>query len=174
MATRGYGAHEVVDTLLRAQTLNQQLGKAPDPLLLRARRSLRSTPVTYRKDLNLAISYSSWRITRMIRSCWSKVITCWGSRYAGRVPLHDHVFSWTRRCQATRLDAFGGAHRPLFTGPKRGCQCRLAFDLWCLSYPDQAQRAQHKGLARAQDLGHPFSLAYALIWGGMLHGDIGN
>ena len=36
VATRGYGAHEVLDTLSQAQTLNQQLGKPPDPLLLRA------------------------------------------------------------------------------------------------------------------------------------------
>ena len=36
VATEGYGAPEVLDTLSQAQTLNQQLGKPPDPLLLRA------------------------------------------------------------------------------------------------------------------------------------------
>ena len=36
VATEGYGAPEVVDTLSQAQMLNQQLGKPPDPLLLRA------------------------------------------------------------------------------------------------------------------------------------------
>ena len=54
------------------------------------------------------------------------------------------------------------------------CRCRLAFDLWCLGYVDQAQRAQNKGLAQAQALGHPFSLAYALTWDAMLQGVIGN
>src|SRR5215211_9104357 len=54
------------------------------------------------------------------------------------------------------------------------CSCRLAFDLWCQGYPEQARTAQHEGLARAQALAHPFSLAYALVWGGMLDGEIGN
>jgi tetratricopeptide (TPR) repeat protein len=36
VATHGYGAPEVIDTLSQAQTLNQRLGKPPDPLLLRA------------------------------------------------------------------------------------------------------------------------------------------
>ena len=58
--------------------------------------------------------------------------------------------------------------------PSVVCQCRLAFDLWCQGYPEQAKAAQHKGLARAQALAHPFSLAYALVWGGMLDGEIGN
>jgi hypothetical protein len=36
VATQGYGTPEVLQTLSRAQTLNQQLAKPPDPLLLRA------------------------------------------------------------------------------------------------------------------------------------------
>ena len=54
------------------------------------------------------------------------------------------------------------------------CQCRLAFDLWCLGYPEQAKETQSKGLAQAQALAHPFSLAYALTWDAMLHGAMRN
>ena len=54
------------------------------------------------------------------------------------------------------------------------CRCRLAFNLWCLGYPDQAQTAQSRGLAQAQALAHPFSLGYALTWDAMLHGEMGN
>ena len=33
---------------------------------------------------------------------------------------------------------------------------------------------QSKGLAEAQALAHPFSLAYALTWDAMLQGEMGN
>ncbi len=44
----------------------------------------------------------------------------------------------------------------------------------CLGYPDQALAVQNQGLAQAQALAHPFSLAYALTWDAMLHGEMGN
>ena len=33
--------------------------------------------------------------------------------------------------------------------------------IWVLGYPDQAQRYTHQGLSLAQELAHPFTLAYA-------------
>jgi adenylate cyclase len=54
------------------------------------------------------------------------------------------------------------------------CQCRLAFDLWCLGYPNRARAVQAEGLRRARALAHPFSLAYALTWDAMLHGMMGD
>ena len=38
--------------------------------------------------------------------------------------------------------------------------CGLA--LWVLGYPDQALKRSHEALTLAQELSHPFSLAYAL------------
>ena len=76
VATRGYGAPEVVDTLSQAQMLNQQLGKPPDPLLLRALAIAASISATSRKRLYLVISYSNWPTNKVIRSCWSRVTTC--------------------------------------------------------------------------------------------------
>src|SRR5262245_28448188 len=52
--------------------------------------------------------------------------------------------------------------------PKVICLCRLAFDLLCLGYPDQAIRTEHAALALARQLSHPFSLAFALWWDAML------
>jgi predicted ATPase len=54
------------------------------------------------------------------------------------------------------------------------CRCRLAFDLACLGYLEEAGEIQNQGLANARALGHPFSLAYALIWDAMLQGTMGN
>jgi len=41
--------------------------------------------------------------------------------------------------------------------------------LWHLGYPDQALVMSHEGLALAQQLSHPFSLAVALDYAAMLH-----
>ena len=41
--------------------------------------------------------------------------------------------------------------------------------LWCLGYPDQALKRSHEALTLAQELSHPFSLAFALGFAAMLH-----
>jgi class 3 adenylate cyclase/predicted ATPase len=44
-----------------------------------------------------------------------------------------------------------------------------ALALWLLGYPDQALKRSHEALARAQELSHPFSLAWALSFAAWLH-----
>jgi len=47
----------------------------------------------------------------------------------------------------------------------------LAYDalcLWCLGYPDQASQRSQEALARARELGHPWSLLDPLCYGGCL------
>jgi TOMM system kinase/cyclase fusion protein len=41
--------------------------------------------------------------------------------------------------------------------------------LWLLGYPDQALQRSHEALTLAQELAHPFSLAYALVWAAWVH-----
>ena len=41
--------------------------------------------------------------------------------------------------------------------------------LWYLGYPDQALQRSHKALTLAQELAHPFSLAFALVIAAWLH-----
>jgi predicted ATPase len=53
--------------------------------------------------------------------------------------------------------------------PKVASLCNMAFTLWELGYPDQALTRVHDALALAQELSHPFSLAYALISAALLH-----
>ena len=59
---------------------------------------------------------------------------------------------------------------PSTTG-RTGVQCRAyaAVTLWRLGYPDQALRKSHEALALAQEVAHPFSLAYALFFAAWLH-----
>ena len=49
------------------------------------------------------------------------------------------------------------------------CRGYVAITLWCLGYPDQATQRSHEALTLAQELAHPFSLAYALVFAAWLH-----
>jgi predicted ATPase len=63
-------------------------------------------------------------------------------------------------------------HRSLASlyGQDQGVVCRswAALALWCLGYPDQALRHSREALTLAQELAHPFSLAYAMCFAGMV------
>jgi predicted ATPase len=62
-------------------------------------------------------------------------------------------------------------HRSLASlyGHDQGVICRswAALTLWCLGYPDQALRRSREALTLAEELAHPFSLAYATCFAGM-------
>ena len=47
--------------------------------------------------------------------------------------------------------------------PGVACQSYACLALWFLGYPDQALKRSQEALTLAQELSHPFSLAFALI-----------
>ena len=49
------------------------------------------------------------------------------------------------------------------------CLSYEAIALWMLGYPDQALQRSQQGQALAQELAHPFNLAFALQQAGVLH-----
>ena len=53
--------------------------------------------------------------------------------------------------------------------PAVGCRCYATEALWLLGYPEQALKRSHETVSLAQDLSHPFSLAFALSWTARLH-----
>jgi predicted ATPase len=53
--------------------------------------------------------------------------------------------------------------------PRVDCLSYGTWALWLLGYPDQALKRNHEALALAEGLSHPFSLAYALAIGAVLH-----
>src|SRR5262249_15869829 len=53
--------------------------------------------------------------------------------------------------------------------PKVSCLSYAAYTLWFLGYADQARQRSHDALTLAQELSHPFSLAYALNFAAGLH-----
>ena len=49
------------------------------------------------------------------------------------------------------------------------CRRHAAWTLWYLGYPEQALERSHEAIALAQELAHPYSLAYALYYAAELH-----
>jgi adenylate cyclase len=49
------------------------------------------------------------------------------------------------------------------------CLCFLAWVLWYLGYPDQAQKRMDEALTLARELSHPYSLGFALGFAAWLH-----
>jgi DNA-binding SARP family transcriptional activator len=174
VATRGYGAPEVLDTLSQAQSLNQHLRKLPDPLLLRA---LAIAALNFRNfqqalgfgDQLLQLAEEHGDPILLVEGHYVLGVTLhWaGSFTRSQIHLQQALTHYDRSDSPTHIARFS-------QDPSVVCQCRLAFDLLCLGYPDQAKAAQGDGLAKARELAHPFSLAYALTWDAMLHGEIGD
>ena len=49
------------------------------------------------------------------------------------------------------------------------CRAYAGVTLWWLGYPDQALQRSHEALTLAQELAHPFSLAFAQYFAALLH-----
>jgi predicted ATPase len=49
------------------------------------------------------------------------------------------------------------------------CRFNAAWILWLLGYPDQALKRSHAAITLAQELSHPFSLSFALVYTAELH-----
>ena len=75
VATEGYGAPVVVETLSEAQMLNQRLGNPPDPLILRALAIAALNVRNFQQGLAFGISYWNWLTSKVIHFCWSRDIT---------------------------------------------------------------------------------------------------
>jgi tetratricopeptide (TPR) repeat protein len=172
VATQGYGAHEVLATISQAQVLNQRLGQPPDPLLLRAAAIAAVNIRNLQQGLEfgdqlLRLADQEGDPILLVEGHYALGVTlCWvGSFTRSRVHLKQALAHYDPARAPTHITRYS-------QDPSVICQCRLGFDLWCLGYPDQAKMAQERGLADAQELAHPFSLAYALTWDAMLHGEM--
>jgi predicted ATPase len=88
---------------------------------------------------------------------------CWlGAWPAARRHLEEGIARYTpdlRRAQVFRIGQDLGA----------GCRLYAALTLWFLGYPEQALAHAHEALALAQDLSHPFTLAWAQALGAMVY-----
>jgi len=164
VATRGFAAPEVEHAYMRARDLCEQLGNTTQLFavlhglwrLYVGRGALRQTDALEEQVLSLAqqaqtpplllAAYSVQGMSRLYR----------GDVLTARVTLQHCVPLYHAHQPALEVSLYGGADAGV-----SALAC-LAIVLWLLGYPSQAAAKSQQALTLAQDLAHPFSLAFAL------------
>jgi DNA-binding SARP family transcriptional activator/predicted ATPase len=169
---RGHGAPEVIAVYARAQELCLRLGQPSSPPILRA---LALAHVA-RAEFRQALGYGE-QLLRLADTQASSVLAVEAHYVLGTAGFWLGEFEPARNHLARAVAVYNPqqsrTHISLYSqDPKALCLSRLAFDLWCLGYPDQAVTINFEALAHARETEHSFSLAYAMFWSAMLRNDL--
>jgi DNA-binding winged helix-turn-helix (wHTH) protein/predicted ATPase len=170
IAAKGYAAADVERVYSRALQLCQHLGETPQ---------LFQVLVGLRKFYQVRAAYQTAhelgeRLLVMAQSLHDPALLLEG-RFGIGISLYylgDFVASREQCTQGLMLyDTQQHRSRAAFFGQDTGVACYTfeALALWLLGYPDQALHRSREGLTLAQQLAHPFSLAFALLHGAVLH-----
>ena len=171
MITKGWGAPEVERAFNRARELCQILGETED--LFGVLASLWVFHVSARTELKdaqelaqqlLDLAHETDDPTLLLQGHLATAITLF---YRGRLAtMREHVRRGLRLYDASRHHALVSV-----AGLDVGVvgHCYEALSLWLLGYPEQARAAIADGLSLADELGHPYTLGWALIMAAMFH-----
>jgi class 3 adenylate cyclase/predicted ATPase len=160
--TKGLGAPEVEQAYTQARALCQQVGETPElvPVLFGLWRfyNQRSQLHTARElgETLLRLAQQAHDPALAVIAHYALGVAWWwlGALPAARQHLEDGIARYTldqRRAPVFRIGNDLGV----------GCRQFAARTLWLLGYPEQALARLHEVLALAQELSHPFSLAFA-------------
>ena len=169
MATKGYAAPEVEYAYARARELCQQMGETPQ--MFQAVWGLWYFYLV-RAELQRARELGE-QLLSVAQRVQAPVLLLLAHRMLGHTLSFLGEFSTAYVHLERGMTLYAPEqHRSLASlyGQDQGviCQSWAALTLWCLGYPDQALRRIRAGLTLAQELAHPFSLAYAICFAGML------
>jgi adenylate cyclase len=175
IALRGYGFTEVREAYTRAQTLTQQLGDPANPAILRALALYRIVRREY--AASEALGNEILRLAHQAPGLVDPILYVEGHYVMGVNAFWRGKFLRTKEHLEQAVTAYNvqrhEVHTALYTqDPGAVCLIRLALALWHLGYPDQARQRCAEAIALARKLGHPFTLAYVLIFAAWLHNDL--
>jgi predicted ATPase len=172
VATKGYGAVEVERTYTRARELCGEIGETTllVPVLfgLRAFHSVRAEHRTARElgEQCLALAQSVQDPGLLIEAGQALGDTLfWRGELSGALDLIERSIALYRREPAGPYAFYytQGAH------PVVSALSYAAMTRWTLGYPDQALERSHAALALAQQLAHPFTLGFAVLFLAWVH-----
>jgi DNA-binding SARP family transcriptional activator len=174
VAIKGYGAPEVRDLYLRASELCERLGTRPDPPVLRALALVNLTrgalPRSYELGEQL-LELGEREEEPMVRvegNYLLGVSSFWLGQFAASR-------EYLERAIAEYVPEEADVHLALYSqDPRIVCTSRLAYVLRFLGEPGLAEEKAQEALRLADELGHPFSLAYALNFTAWLAIDLGH
>ena len=174
VATEGYGAPEVESVYGRARHLCQLLGRPPAPPILRglAIASLAQVKIDECHALgDHMLSLADRDDDPVLRVEAHYVIAMAlllsGAAVPAKAQLEASLAHYDRARSATHIGLYS-------QDPAVVCLIRLSVDLWLLGDPFAAAARRDESLVLAEELGHPFSHAYALVWDAHLQVFAGN
>jgi predicted ATPase len=170
MATKGWAAPEAEHAFTRARELCRQLGETPQlfPVLagLAAVYHVRGEHTIARElgEQMMRLAQSTQRPPFLLIAHYTlgEFLECLGELVPARRHLEQGIALYDPH--KGRSSAFRGTQHPGVA-----CLSVVAYVLWLLGYPAQALQRSHEALLLAQELSHPFSLGFALLWAARLH-----
>jgi TOMM system kinase/cyclase fusion protein len=170
IATRGHAAPEVEATYTRARELCRQVRETPQFFpVLRGLYTFYNVRAEYKTAGELAqqlltLAQSVQDSALLVEAHYALGTTL---QYLGEfVPSQAHL----EQTIALYSPQHHHSHAILYgQDPGVTSQSRAALNLWALGYPDRALRKSNEALTLAQELAHPYSLAWALNFAVSLH-----
>jgi TOMM system kinase/cyclase fusion protein len=165
VATKGYAAPEVAQAYTRARELCRQVGETPQlfPVLwgLVYFYNLRAEFHTARElaEQCLTLAQRAQDPTLLLQAHFLLGSTSLhrGELVPARGPLEQAIALYNPQEHRSQVLRYGQE-------PGVISQAYIGRPLWLLGYPDQALRRSHAAVILAQELAHPFSLAFAVNW----------
>jgi DNA-binding SARP family transcriptional activator/predicted ATPase len=164
VATEGYGASEVLSVYGRARDLCQVLGRpATSPILrglaIASLAQVRIDECQALGDHMLSLTDGDDDPVLRVEAHYviAMALLLKGAAMPAKVQLEASLAHYDRARSATHIGLYS-------QDPAVVCLIRLSFDLWILGDPIGAVKRRAESLLLAEELGHPFSHAYALVW----------
>lgn len=167
IATKGYAAREVEHAYARARKLCQQVGETP--LLSRVlgglsafyvvRGSLQTARELGEQLLRLAQSVQNLALLMRAHFALGPPLFFLGMFASAQEHLERGLTLYDPQKHSSRAVQDAGVASLAYG----------AWTLWFRGYPDQALERSHKAILLAQELDHPYSLAFALNFAAIVH-----
>ncbi|MBI3801478.1 MAG: AAA family ATPase [Deltaproteobacteria bacterium] len=170
IATKGYGTLEVETVYTRARELCQQLEETPQIFsVLFGLRAVYVAQGDYQTARGLAE-----QCLRLAQSVQDATLLLLAHMGLGTTLYFLGAFAEAREHLEQALAYYDRQqHNPHVSrtpqDPRVICLTYLAWVLWTLGYPEQAVKKEPEALTLAQELSHPFSLAWALNLAAKVH-----
>ena len=168
-STEGWAVPEVADAYARGRELCRQVGETPELFTVlyglrtfyHIRGELRTARELAEQLLHLAQQGQAPDLL-LARNALGTTLFLVGELASTRAHLEQGLTLYNPQQYSSHIYLYGMDTGVILLG-------FVAWTLWFLGYPDQAQKRSQEVLTLAQELAHPYSLAWALIYVAWFH-----
>jgi predicted ATPase len=171
MTLKGYADQAVERSYRRARELCEQTGHGPQ--LFRVLPGLRGIRFI-RAEIRAAREVAEQHLA-LAEAVGEPGLLTWAHYGVGETALFAGDFAAGRMNLQKGIDSYDPQREsvfytvPIVQSPGVACLTNMAWALWLLGYPDQAVARREQAITLAEELSHPFSLAFALVEALVMH-----